>query len=134
MGLPPMIESAIQIADDVDQPDGIHIEDRGGVGIVAHLRRIAGNADQIANADGAGAQQVRLDAQHVAVATGVVQDGLDADLLLHQKTERLVAHARRGARAVGNIDAVHADRLQEARAFDLLGWRRCPAEERSPPW
>ena len=80
-GIAANVEPAVQVVDDVDQSDGIHVEDRGGVGIVAHLRRIAGDADQVADADGAGAQQVRLNAQHVAVAAGVVQDGLDADLL-----------------------------------------------------
>ncbi len=40
---------------------------------------------QIANAYGGRAQQVRLDAEHIAVAAGVVQDGLYADLLLNEQ-------------------------------------------------
>ena len=80
IGIAADIEAAIQVVDDVHQPDGVHVEHRGRVGIVAHLRRIAGDADQVANADRGRAQQVRLDAQHVAVAAGVVQDRLDADL------------------------------------------------------
>ena len=133
-GIAADIEPAIQVVNDVDQADGIHVEDRGGIGIVAHLRRIAGDADQVADADGAGAQQVRLNAQHIAIAAGVMQDGLDADLLLHQQAQRLIAHAGRGARTVGDIDRIHADRLQELRAFQFAFARRCRAEERSPPW
>ncbi len=35
-----------------------------------------------------------------------------------QQAQRLVAHARRGPRAVGNVHRIHADRLQKLRAFD----------------
>ena len=127
------VEPVIQVVDDVHQADGVHVEHRGGVGIVAHLRRIAGDADQVANSQRARAQQVRLNAQHVAVAAGVVQDRLDADLLRHHQAQRLVAQSRRSARAVGNVDGIHAHRLQVARALDFLGARRCPWAERSPP-
>jgi len=65
------------------------------------------------------ANEVIVPPGNVAVTAGVVQNGLDSDLLLHQQAERLIAHARRGARAVRDIDAVHANRFQEARAFDL---------------
>ena len=62
------IEAVIEVVDDVHQADGVHVEDRGGVGIEAHARRIAGDADQVAHARGVGAQQLGLDAQDVAVA------------------------------------------------------------------
>jgi len=48
-----------------------------------------------------------------------VQNGFDAHLLLHQQAKRLVAHTCRGARAVGNVDGVDADRLQVASAFQF---------------
>ncbi len=114
------VQAPVQVVHDVDQADRVHVEHRRRVGIVAHLRRIAGDADQIVNAQRRRAQQVRLHAQHIAVAAGVVQDGFDADFLLHQQRQRLVAHARRGPRAVRNIDRVHAHRFQETRAFNFL--------------
>ena len=89
---------------------------------------------RLRSADGGRAQQVGLDAEHVAVAAGVVQHRLDAHLLLDQDGQRLVAHARRGPRGVGNVDGVHADGLQEARAFEFLGARRCPWGGPSQSW
>ena len=74
------IEAAIEVVDDVHQSDSVHVEDSRGVGIVAQLGRIAGDADEVVDAHGAGAQQVRLDAEDVAVAAGVVQHGLNADI------------------------------------------------------
>ena len=32
------VEAAIQVVHNVDQADGVHVENRGGVGIAAHLR------------------------------------------------------------------------------------------------
>ena len=49
-----------------------------------------------------------------------MQDGLDANRLLHQEGQRLVAHACRGAGAVGNVDGVDADRFNKLCAFDFL--------------
>ncbi len=120
IGIAAQIEPAVQVVNDVDQADRVHVEDCRSVGIVAHLRRIAGNADQILDADRCGAQQIALNAEHVAVAASVVQNGIDADLALDQKRKRLIAHARRSPRAVGDIYRVHAHRFQKARAFDLF--------------
>ena len=44
--------SAIQVMDDVDESDGVDVEHGGGVGIISHLRRIARDADQVANSGG----------------------------------------------------------------------------------
>src|SRR5208283_1821599 len=80
-----------------------------------------GNADQVADANRTGAEQVRLNSQHVAVTAGIVEDRFGPDLLLHQQAKRLVAHAGRGARAVRNVDAIHANRFQKFRSLDLPG-------------
>ena len=52
------VESVIEAAHDVDQADGVHVKDRGGVRIVAQLGRVAGEAEDVVEADGRGAQQV----------------------------------------------------------------------------
>src|ERR1035438_3461168 len=44
------IQAVIQIAHDVDQAYGIHVEHRGGIRIRAHARRVAGDANQVAHA------------------------------------------------------------------------------------
>ena len=64
----------IQPLHDIDQADGIHVKHRRRIGIVAHLGRIAGDAQNIAQADRRGAQQIRLDGENVAVAAGVMQN------------------------------------------------------------
>ena len=66
--------------DDIHQADGVDVEDGSGVGIVAHFRWVAGDADEVVDAGGGGSEQVRLNAEHIAVAAGVVKDRFDADL------------------------------------------------------
>ncbi len=102
------IQPPVQVVDDINQADGIHIKDRRRVRIVAHLWRIAGNTDQILDPHCSRSQQVTLDAQHIAVAAGVVQNRFDSRFLLHQQRKRLIAHARRSPRAVRNVDRIHS--------------------------
>ena len=78
------VEAAIQVVNDIHQTDGIHVEDGGRVGIVAHLRRVAGNANQVADTHGGGAQEIGLNAEDIPVAAGVVQDGFYAHIFLDQ--------------------------------------------------
>jgi len=102
------IEPAIEIVNNVYQADRVHVEDRGCVGIAAHFRRVAGNANQVSDSDCGRAQQVGLNAQHIAVPAGVMQDGFDSGLLLQKQRQGLVTHTGGGARAIRNIDCVHA--------------------------
>ena len=62
----------------------------------------------------------RLDGEQVAVAAGVVQHGLDADLLLDLDAQALRAHAGAGAGRVGDVDGVDAELVQQCRALDLF--------------
>ena len=41
------IQTSVQIVDNVDQPDGIHVKHRGSIRIVSQLGRIAGDAQNI---------------------------------------------------------------------------------------
>jgi hypothetical protein len=108
-------------AHDVDQTDGVHVKDCGGVRIVAQLGRVAGEAQNVVQADGRSSQQVRLNRKQIAVAAGVMQNRLNAGVLLNLDAEALRAHAGRGARRVGHVDGVHAELRQQLRALDLLG-------------
>src|ERR1700687_1184100 len=94
------IETAVEAVHDVDQTDGIHIEHSSCVRIIAHLRRIAGNANQVADPDRGSSQQITLDAQDIAVTTSVMQDRIDSNLALNEQRKILVAHAGRRSRAV----------------------------------
>ena len=115
------VEAVVEAADDVDQADGVDVEDGSCVRIVAQLGRIAGEAEDVVQADGRGAEQVRLNAEDIAIAAGVVENGFDAGVLLNLDAEALRAHARRGAGRVGHVDGVDAELRQDARALDLLG-------------
>ena len=74
----------IEVAHEVREADRVDVEHRRRVGIRPHLRRIAGDEEQVAQADGRRAQQVAEHAEQVAIAAGVVRDRLDADLLLDE--------------------------------------------------
>jgi hypothetical protein len=53
----------VQTADDVDQTDGVNVKYSGGIGVVAELGRVAGEAEDVVQADGRGPEQVRLNGQ-----------------------------------------------------------------------
>src|ERR1039458_5891552 len=78
------------------------------IGVRAHARRIAGDANQVAHAQAVRPQQFALDAEDIAVAATEVVDGLDAGQFLDQLAGDLRAHARAGAWAIGNVDGVDA--------------------------
>ena len=115
------VEPVIETPHDIDETDGIDIKDRRRVGVVAELGWIAGEAKNIFQADRRRAEQVRLDAENVPVAAGVVQYRLDAGVLLNLDAKALGAHARRGAGRVGHIDGVDAELGKQPCAFDFLG-------------
>ena len=127
------IEAVIQVADEIRQSDRVDVEHRGRVGIRSHLRRIAGDDEQIAEANGRRAQQVAQHAEQVAIAAGVVGDGLDADLLFDQHARHQRAHAALRARAVGHVHRVDAGDLELAPCRRACASRRRRAAARSPP-
>ena len=57
--------------------------------------------------------------KNVPVAAGVMQDGLNAGVLLNLNAEALRAHAGRGMGRVVDVDGVHAELREQAGAFDL---------------
>ena len=85
----------IQPGHDVGQADRIDVEHRGGVGIVADAPGIARDQQQVAQAHRVRAEQIGLNAEQVAIAAGVVQQRLDARLLLDQHRERQRAQTAR---------------------------------------
>ena len=129
----PDVEPVVQIVDDVHQADRVDVEDRGCVRIVAQLRRIAGEAENVLQPDRRCAQQIALNAQHIAVAAGVVQDRLDADVLLDLHAEALRAHAGAGARRIRHVDRVDSQPVQHAPRRRSPCCSRSPWAAQSPP-
>ena len=114
------VQAVVQAAHDVDQSDGIHVKDSGGVGIVAHLGRVAGDAQNVVQAERRGAQQVRLNGKKIAVTAGVMQNRLNTGVLLNLEAEALGAYARRGARRVRHADGVNAQLREQLRTLDFF--------------
>ena len=102
----------IEIVDEVRQPDRVDVEHRRRVRVRPHLRRIAGDDQHVAQANGRRAQQVAEHAEQVPVATGVVRHRLDADLLLDQHAGQQRAHPALRARTVGHVHRVDAGDLE----------------------
>ena len=98
-GLPAGSMPRFMLRRHLEQPDRVEVVDRGRLRVVADLGRIAGDDDQVADADGVGAEQVRHLAEQVPVAAAHVQDRLDPVALEQQRAEGQVRHARHGARA-----------------------------------
>jgi hypothetical protein len=90
----------------VEQLDRIEVEDRARIGVIAELAVVSGEDQQVLDPQCRGAEQVGLQRHPVAVATGDLQDRLDAVPLQlagqHQGTE---AHV--GALVVGDVDRRH---------------------------
>ena len=95
-------------------------------GIVADAARIAGDEQQVAQAHRVRAEQVRLDAEQVPIAAGVVQQRLDAGLLLDEHGQRQRADPRAGPLAVGNVDR------RRRRGSSARARARSPASDSKP--
>ena len=134
-GLAGRIETAVHVGRDLEQAHRVEVVDRGGEGIVAHLGRISGDDDQIANPGRVGGEQVRDQPEEVPVAAAHVEDRLDAGLALEDLAYGVVAHPGGGARPVGDVDHVDAAGLEATRRVDGLlgigaGWGRELARHR----
>ena len=101
------IETMVQLVDHVCKTDRVDIEDSGRVRIRSHLRRIARDHEDVAQAQCRRAQKIRHHAEKVPVTTAVVQHRLDADLLFHEYRGCDRAHARLRARTVRNVHTVN---------------------------
>src|SRR5208337_4117196 len=75
------IEPLIELTHHVTKPYRVDIEDRGGVGIRAHVGRIARHEENIADAQGMSAENLGLEGEKILVFARAVGDGLDADAL-----------------------------------------------------
>ena len=108
------IDAVIEARRELEDADRVEIVDRRCVGKVAHLRRVAGDDDQVLHAELVRREEMRERREQVPIAPADVEDRLDP-LLLHAHRHREIAHARLGARAVGDVDDV------DAAGFEHLG-------------
>ena len=107
-------------ADRVDVPDA-----RPGR-VVADPRRVAGEGQDVADAQRVGAQQLRLEGHEVAVARREVDHALEVEVVLDAEGHGHGAHPHPRHRGVADVDDVDAGRLQQARGLDASA--RCGRE------
>ncbi len=81
------------------------VEHRLGVGLVAGLRVVAGQDQQVVHPGRRRAHQIGLQRNAIAVAAGELQDRLDA-VLHHERRCNGGGQVRAGARPVGDVDRV----------------------------
>ena len=113
-GVAPQVQSPVHQMDHVGQADRVDVEDCRGIGIRAHFRRIAGNQQEVPQAEGGAAEEVGMHAQQIAVPAAVVEHRLDSDALLEQHSDGDRTHAilrARPVRDVHGIDARFLDRV-----------------------
>ena len=81
------IAAAIEPRDEIGESDRVDVKHHRRVGIVANAGGIAGHEHEVAQPHGVRAEQIGLDAEQIAVAAGIMKDGLDAGLLLDEYRE-----------------------------------------------
>ena len=123
--LPRHVEAVIEPAHHVGEADRVDVEDRRGIGVVADLAHVAGDAEQVAHAHRVRAEQVRLDAEQVAVAARILEQRLDAGLLADEGGQRQRADARAAAGRVRHEHQVDACR-PASRAAATASAVACP--------
>src|SRR5579884_3143924 len=117
--IPVHVEPAVQIAQNIYQPDRVHIENRRCRRERCKLWRIARHRPDVPDTQSECAQQVGLKAEHVAAPATEVQQSFDSCLLLHYDCERLRAHSCGGAGAVRDVNGIDSVALRVLSAFHL---------------
>ncbi|VTR67808.1 hypothetical protein DESC_610391 [Desulfosarcina cetonica] len=91
--------------DGADQLGGVDVEDALGLGMVAELLMVAGEAEHVADAHGRGTEDVGLHGQPVAIPADHLVIGLEP-LFDGDQRGRPAGHAHHGGLVVGDIDGI----------------------------
>ena len=103
-GVAGQVHALFQLAHGVQQRHGIQVEHGLGTGVVAHLGVVAGEAQDVVNAQHGGTQQLGLQGDAVAVPAGQLQNGGQSGVL-QGHTHRQAAHTHDGGLVIGDIDS-----------------------------
>ena len=123
-----LVLAPVEPAQDADEADRVDVPDAGCPRVVADSRRVAREGQDVADAQGVGTQQLRLQGHQVAVAGRDVDERLEAQLALDGEAHGQGSHAHPGHGAVADVDEVGASVADELgrpqRALDAHGARR----------
>src|SRR5579859_1526415 len=115
------VVAIVHATQDADEADGVHIPDAGEIGVVAGVKRITGEGEDVVDAEGVRAEQVRLDRHQVAVASGEVDDRLQVKMVAQEAGKGEAAHTYAGHGAVGDVDKLDTQALEMGGAVENLG-------------
>ena len=113
-----LVLGAVEPGQDLDQPDRIDVPDPGPGRVVADPRRVAGQRDDVADAERMRAEQLRLEGHQVPVARRAVDEALEVEVVLDPERDGQRAHPDPGHRRVGDVDEVDAGVAQEPGGLD----------------
>ena len=114
------IQALIHPLQDLDEADGVDVEDGRGVDIVARARRVAPEGEDVTDVEGVGTEQVGLDAHEVPVSTGEVHVDVEPGRLANEERRGEDRHPHAPERAVVDIDDLHSALFEELGALDQL--------------
>ena len=108
----------VEPGQDRDEPDGVDVPDARR-GEVADPRRVAGQGQDVADAQGMGAEQLRLERHEVPVAGREVDEALEVEVVLDAERDGDAAHPDPGHGRVADIEEVDAG-LASSRAASIV--------------
>ena len=115
---PGLVLAPVEPGEDLDQPDRVDVPHAGAGRVVADPRRIAGQREDVADAERVRAQQLRLERHEVPVAGRRVDDALEVEVVLDPERDGHRAHPHAGHRGVADVDEVRARVAQQPRGVD----------------
>ena len=105
-----LVLAAVEPGQDLDQPDRVDVPDARAGRVVADPRRVAGQGEDVADAERMRAEQLRLERHEVPVAGREVDEALEVEVVLDPERDRHRAHPDPGHRRVADVDEVRARR------------------------
>ena len=128
IGEPAASSPRLRRVEDLDQADRVDVPDPGRARQVADPRRVPGQGQDVADAQGVRTEQLGLERHEVAVARRDMDDALEVEVVLDPERHGQRAHPDPGHRRVADVDDIDAGRLEEPggldRALDADGARR----------
>ena len=113
-----LVLAAVEPAEDLDEADRVDVPDAGPGRVVADPRRVAGQREDVPDAERVRAEQLRLDRHEVPVAGREVDEALEVEVVLDAERDGHRAHPDPGHRRVADVDEVDAGVAQEPRGVD----------------
>ena len=94
----------------MQQGNGVQVEHGLCTGVVAHLGVVAGEAEDVVNAEQGGAEQIGLQSHTVTVTAGELIDGEQARIL-QSLTGGKAAQTHNGGLVIGDVDGGDAGQI-----------------------